>query len=376
MPKLVESDEHKANELAETLTSTVVIHGSPTDTRLLSEENASEMNTFVACDDREETNLMAALLGKEMGAKRIIVTTNERIPTPHQECGRRRLSLPAHGGGQLNPHFIRRGRVVAVQALGDGEAAEALEFEAQLASDAVNVPLKELKLPRGALIAALVREDSVLIPSGDTVIKEGDHVVVLAPRMPYTPWSVFCKDALIENNNIEQLASRLGMLANLVGILMLALGVAMIPSVLVADHDGTQDYFGLLAASLIAIFMGLVFFLTSRRAAKRTRIGHREGFLIVGVGWFAAGLIGALPFYLYPHLSPDGICQLAEQLKDQPIPAPAGSDFAHSARLHSSPCPGLRQRVRQPLPRGYGLILAGCPMTTPFFQEGSCYGGL
>ena len=46
------------------------------------------------------------------------------------------------------------------------EAAEALEFEAQLASDAVNVPLKELKLPRGALIAALVREDSVLIPSG------------------------------------------------------------------------------------------------------------------------------------------------------------------------------------------------------------------
>ena len=121
--------------------------------------------------------------------------------------------------------------------------------------------------------------------------------------------------------------SRLGMLANLVGILMLALGVAMIPSVLVADHDGTQDYFGLLAASLIAIFMGLVFFLTSRRAAKRTRIGHREGFLIVGVGWFAAGLIGALPFYLYPHLSPDGICQLAEQLKDQPIPAPAGSDF-------------------------------------------------
>jgi trk system potassium uptake protein TrkA len=84
-------------------------------------------------------------------------------------------------------HFIRRGRVIAVQALGDGEAAEALEFEAQLASDAVGVPLQELNLPKGALIAALVREESVLIPGGQTVIKEGDHVVVLSRQEAVHP---------------------------------------------------------------------------------------------------------------------------------------------------------------------------------------------
>ena len=113
----------------------------------------------------------------------------------------------------------------------------------------------------------------------------------------------------------------------MVGILMIALGVAMIPPILVADHDGTQDFFGLLASSLIALIIGFMLFITSRRAAKRTYIGHREGFLIVGVGWFSAGLIGALPFYLYPHLSPEGICQLADQLKQQSMAPPIGSDF-------------------------------------------------
>ena len=188
VPKLVESDERKANELAEMLTSTVVIHGSPTDTRLLNEENASEMNTFVACDDREETNLMAALLGREMGAKRIIVTTNEPEYRPLIKSAGADVCLsPRMVAVSSILHFIRRGRVVAVQALGDGEAAEALEFEAQLASDAVGVPLRELNLPRGALIAALVREDSVLIPGGDTVINAGDHVVVLSRQEAVHP---------------------------------------------------------------------------------------------------------------------------------------------------------------------------------------------
>jgi trk system potassium uptake protein TrkA len=78
--------------------------------------------------------------------------------------------------------FIRKGRVVAVQALGDGDAAEVLEFEAQLSSEAVGRELRELRVPRGALIAAIVRNETVLIPRGATVIEEGDHIVVLAQK--------------------------------------------------------------------------------------------------------------------------------------------------------------------------------------------------
>ena len=40
--------------------------------------------------------------------------------------------------------------------------------------------ISDLRLPRTAQIAAILREDEVLIPENDTVILQGDHVVVYA----------------------------------------------------------------------------------------------------------------------------------------------------------------------------------------------------
>ena len=70
----------------------------------------------------------------------------------------------------------------AVQALGDGDAAEVLEFEAQLSSEAIGRELRSLPIPRGALVAAIVRNETALVPRGPTVIEEGDHIVVLAQK--------------------------------------------------------------------------------------------------------------------------------------------------------------------------------------------------
>ena len=64
--------------------------------------------------------------------------------------------------------------------MGDDQQAEALEFEAQLTSDAVGTALRDLKLPQGVVIAGLVRGEMVLVPRGQTVIEEGDHVLVVA----------------------------------------------------------------------------------------------------------------------------------------------------------------------------------------------------
>ena len=144
------------------------------------EENAGEMQAIIVCDDREETNLMAALLAHQMGPARIIATTNEtEYRSLIKSIGIDVCLSPRMVAVSSILRFIRQGRVVTVQAIGDGDAAEVLEFEAQLSSDAVGIALQDLRLPRGALIAALVRRDTVLIPRGPTVIAEGDHVVVL-----------------------------------------------------------------------------------------------------------------------------------------------------------------------------------------------------
>ncbi|MCA9525517.1 MAG: TrkH family potassium uptake protein [Myxococcales bacterium] len=101
---------------------------------------------------------------------------------------------------------------------------------------------------------------------------------------------------------------RLGLLLNLTGALMLILAGTMLPSAILAAADHSADRAGQWAALGISAVAGLLLFLATRRVARTIPIGHREGFLIAGFGWLSAGLIGALPYYLYAHLAPDAIC--------------------------------------------------------------------
>ena len=45
------------------------------------------------------------------------------------------------------------------------------------------MPLKDLQLRSGVLLAAIVRGGVTMIPGGMTTIEEGDHVLVIARSM-------------------------------------------------------------------------------------------------------------------------------------------------------------------------------------------------
>ena len=65
-----------------------------------------------------------------------------------------------------------------------GGQVEALEFLARGTSNRLlHVPLKDLQLRSGVLLAAIVRGGVTMIPSGMTTIEEGDHVLVIARSM-------------------------------------------------------------------------------------------------------------------------------------------------------------------------------------------------
>ena len=179
--KLVEPDKRLCRWLAEELPRTVVLQGSPTDANLLRKENISEMEAFVALSADEEANVMAALLAKHLGAPRVIAITNRSDFLPILSAIGIDVSLsPRLAAVTSIMRFIRRGRVMAVRALGLHGQAEALEFEAQIGSDAVGTPLHSLRMPRHSLIAGVLRDDNVIVPQGDTVIEVGDHVIVVA----------------------------------------------------------------------------------------------------------------------------------------------------------------------------------------------------
>ncbi|MEZ4472604.1 MAG: Trk system potassium transporter TrkA [bacterium] len=183
VPKLVEPDPQLARWLGDQLAGVIVLQGNPTDAALLREENVGEMHTFIATGRVEEVNVMSALLAQRLGARRVIATVNRVDYAPLAKAmGIDVCISPRMTAVSSILHFIRRGRVVASRALGEEESAEAIEFEAQLTSEVVDVPLRELRLPKGALIACLLRGDEVIVPTGDAVIQAGDHVVIVASK--------------------------------------------------------------------------------------------------------------------------------------------------------------------------------------------------
>ena len=63
------------------------------------------------------------------------------------------------------------------------DKVEALEFIIKDNIDGItNIPLKDLKLKSGILIACIVHRDKVIIPGGNDIISTGDTVIVIATK--------------------------------------------------------------------------------------------------------------------------------------------------------------------------------------------------
>lgn len=188
--KLVEQDKKRCDYLAGQLPSSVlVLHGDAVDEELLLEENVAEMDLFLALTNDDEDNIMAAMLAKRMGARRVMSLINRRAYADMMQGSAIDIAIsPAQTViGELLAH-IRRGDVVAVHSLRRG-AAEALEGVARgdaKTSKLVGRRIEEIKLPTGARFGAIVRGEGrnarVLMPHHDTLIEVEDHVIIFIPN--------------------------------------------------------------------------------------------------------------------------------------------------------------------------------------------------
>jgi trk system potassium uptake protein TrkA len=180
--KIIERDAHKCAALAEKLDKAIVIHGDGTDKDLLQEENINDVDFMVAVTGDEENNILISLLAKALGAKKTITRINKLSYISLVSA----IGIDTVVSSRLSAvrailQYIRRGRIISVAPL-KGEHAEAIEAEALETSDIVNVPLAEVKFPKGALVGAIIRGEEIIIPTGGSVIKPKDRLIILALR--------------------------------------------------------------------------------------------------------------------------------------------------------------------------------------------------
>jgi trk system potassium uptake protein TrkA len=183
--KIVEINQERCIELSELLPHTLIINGDASDDTLLHSENLFEMGAFVALTDRDEENFMSALMAKQAGVQKVIakITRNNYISII-KGIGIESVVNPSQ---IITNHILRYVRgmknaqgspIEALFRIIEGRA-EAIEFIANESTDFLNVPLRNLKFKEGILVAVIVRNNDILIPHGNDIIKSGDRVILI-----------------------------------------------------------------------------------------------------------------------------------------------------------------------------------------------------
>jgi trk system potassium uptake protein TrkA len=180
--KIIESDANRCTVLAEQLNRTVVLNGDGSDQDILREENIQEMDAVVTVTDNEETNILVSLLCKRMGVKKAITKVNRfSYFNLLSTIGVNLIVSPRLSAINTILQHIRRGKILSAITI-KGEQAEVIEAVALETSDIVGKSLKRLSFPKGALLAAIIHQDDIIIPSGESVIEPGDRIIIFANK--------------------------------------------------------------------------------------------------------------------------------------------------------------------------------------------------
>lgn len=176
--KLVEVNKSKANEIADMLTQTLVIHGDGRDVDLLNEENLTDMDAFISVTGNSETNIMTCLMAKSKNVKKTIaLVENIDYFELSQSIGIDTLINKKLLAANSIFRYVRRGDVVDVAKLHNMNA-EILEFIVNEQSQVLGNKIKDLEFPRSASIGGVIRDGKGIIALGDFEILPGDRVLV------------------------------------------------------------------------------------------------------------------------------------------------------------------------------------------------------
>jgi trk system potassium uptake protein TrkA len=180
--KIIEKKPDRCAVLAEGLNKTIVLCGDGSDQVLLAEENIQDMDVAITLTNDEETNILASLLARRMGAKECITKISKFSYFPLMKAiGIEQVVSTRLSAINTILQHIRRGKVLSSIAI-KGEQAEVMEALALETSEIVDKPLKKISFPKGAIVVGIIRQEDIIIPTGESVIQPDDRIIIFAIR--------------------------------------------------------------------------------------------------------------------------------------------------------------------------------------------------
>ncbi len=186
---IFEKDPVRCKELSEQLPQALIINADGTDKDMLLEEGVTRTESFVALTNLDEENIMLSMYVKSINPKAKLITKVHRV-----DYGEIIGSLNI--GSIIYPKNITADRIVqfvrgmsaskdsnieTLYKLND-DKVEALEFIVRGNSPIIGKPLSQLRLKKGILIACINHYGEIISPSGESVIRDRDSVIVVTTR--------------------------------------------------------------------------------------------------------------------------------------------------------------------------------------------------
>ena len=187
--KIIDQSEQRCIRMAEQLPRALLIVGDGTDSELLREEGIDQTDAFVAITGMDEANILMSMSAAKQTENCKVVAKINRKSLVDLVSNEGMVDSVVSAGTvttELIVQYVRAMQSASgaqIKTLHRLVAVEALEFGVPGDAGFAGVPLKDLKLKSGILVAGIVRQNGkIVIPSGMDALNPYDDVIVVTTR--------------------------------------------------------------------------------------------------------------------------------------------------------------------------------------------------
>lgn len=184
--QLIEQNRERCHELAEELPMEVcVINGDASSQFLLESEGIEYCDALVTMTGMDEMNMILSLYGESCKVPQVITKVGHLEKSSiHDSLDIGSVVCPKELCCNEIVRYVRamqntQGAAVTLHNIADGQV-EALEFVADAKTRYLGKPLREIELKKNILIACITHGSDTIIPTGDSVYRKGDSVIIAA----------------------------------------------------------------------------------------------------------------------------------------------------------------------------------------------------
>ena len=183
---IIERDKSLCEALCEAIPKAVVINGDGAEQEVLIEEGLNSVDAFVSLTGIDEENILVSAFAQSQNVPKVITKVNREELIPMADhLGLDCIITPKKMVCDIMVQYARAlensagSSMETLYKLMD-DKVEALEFKVKPDFPKLNVTFKELFTKPNTLIAGIIRDRKIIIPSGEDVLLAGDRVVLFA----------------------------------------------------------------------------------------------------------------------------------------------------------------------------------------------------